>query len=203
MPARDKFFKRADFGRDRGEIGCLVALQSPLVSARKGPHKLVAPHDLSSKLLRGMRRQDSASALARLDQPAVLQQVLFAVCANALDSTYVGRNSVGLPRTADRPRVPSRTSTAGDSAHRYFTRDKRITRAIASDSRTNLHVWCKNQERHTLLKACSWSSALLATQRRSGDAPSGKINYPRVTGKFRLTICLRDYQNQLLEFEFW
>src|SRR6185503_1220076 len=120
-----------------------------------------------------------------------------AVCANALDSTYVGGNSVGLPRTAHRPRVPSRTTTAGDSAHRYFTRDKRIARAIASYGRTNLHVWCENQERHTVLKACSWSSALLATQRRSGDAPTGKINYPRMTGRFRLTICLRDYQNQL------
>jgi hypothetical protein len=116
--------------------------------------------------------------------------------------------------------VPSRTTTSGDSAHRYFTRDKRIARATASYSRTNLHVWRQDEERHTLLKTCSWSSALLATQRRSGDAPSGKINHPRVTEHMQLGVsnggCLilegwevsvddlfEGLPESTSEFEFW
>ena len=39
---------------------------------------------------------------------------------------------------------------------------------------------CKNKERHTLLATRSWSNALLATQRRGGNAAAGEIDYSRI-----------------------
>jgi len=89
-----------------------------------------------------MRRENRAPAVACMDQPKVLRQVLSRVCANVLDSTCVGRNGVGISRVVYWSRVPSRTITTRDSADSYFACDKRITRSIANYNRTNLHVRC-------------------------------------------------------------
>src|SRR5262249_1604214 len=48
-------------------------------------------------------------------------------------------------------------------------------------NRTRLHLRRAYKERQTLLPPRSWSSALLATQRRACDAAGGEIGYQRMT----------------------
>src|SRR5215212_9854665 len=101
----------------------------PLQSARewlimpvgKGPHKLVAPHELSSKLLFRMRRQDRAPALACLDQPEVLQQVFLAFYQSALVATLRWYDRSRLSWDVHRTRLQARTSTTDHSADRHHT----------------------------------------------------------------------------------
>jgi len=115
-----------------------------------------------------MRCKNRAPALACMDQPQVLRQVRARVCANVLGSTCAGRDGACVARADHRSHVAARTTTTGDSAHCYY---KHIARAVASYCRTNLHLWCENEERHTVFKTRAWSSALLATQGRRSDTP--------------------------------
>jgi len=116
MPARSEFFKRADFGRKRAEIGCFRR-GSPIMRAadRKGTSKLVAPHELSSKFLLRMRGEGCPVALASLDQQAFLRQVF-----GAVRSITIATESFSSDRFAGRRSV-------------YWTRNE--TQAIAAGDR--------------------------------------------------------------------
>ena len=143
----------------------------------KGPHKLVAPHELSSKLLFRVRRKDRAFAVACLDQPKVLRPVFQAFRKDALDARGDGNRDTGVGRTADRPRMRPQSAATCDSAYSSGDGGELNSESGCHDSRTTLHVWCANEERHALLETCSWSSALLATQGSEGHGSAGQACY--------------------------
>jgi hypothetical protein len=121
-----------------------------------------------------MRRQNRASALARLDKPKVLRPVFRTFREDALVWWRVSQRWAFISRVADRSRVQAQAVTARDSAPCYIAVGERIEQSVSRHGRTTLHVWCANKERHALLETCSWSSALLATQRREGNAATGE-----------------------------
>ena len=147
--------------------------------ATKGTsQKLVAPHELSSELLLRVWRQNRASALACLDQPQILRYVLRTFRDDAQVAKCVGDNLSRIFRIGAWSRVQARTGPSDHSAYRQLdSRAELIEQFVSSYCRTALHVWCANEERHALLEACSWSSAVLAAQRREADAAAGEARY--------------------------
>jgi hypothetical protein len=86
--------------------------------AGKEPHKIVAPHELSSKFLFRMRREDRPPALAVLDQQAILRQVFRKIHSLTIVSACFSRNRVTDPRSFDWTRSETETDTTGDRATR-------------------------------------------------------------------------------------
>ena len=86
--------------------------------ATKGPHKLVAPHELSSQLLLRVRREDRPPALACLDQPQVLRHVFRALCQDTLASSWSYNGESDLVGTVNWPWVQTRAG-----ASRYLPSD--------------------------------------------------------------------------------
>jgi len=78
--------------------------------------RLVVPHELSSKLLLGMRGEDCPAALAYLDQPEILRQMFPALREDALGTTRLRDSCVVVLRNRDRTRLPARTTATRDSA---------------------------------------------------------------------------------------
>lgn len=148
---------------DRG-IGCFWR-GSPIMRNRRQERtsRLVVPHELSSKLLLGVRGEDRPAALAYLDQPEILRQMFPALCKDALGTTHLRDSRDVVLRNPDRSRLPARTTATCDSAHGKRTHAEFFA---ASHDRTILLMRGENQERHTLLAARSWATTLLATQRR-------------------------------------
>ena len=79
--------------------------------------RLVVPHELSSKLLLGVRGEDRPSALAYLDQQEILRQVLPDFCEDALVTTRLRDSPVVVFWDPDRSRLPARTTNTRDSAY--------------------------------------------------------------------------------------
>ena len=100
----------------------LLLAYNPDGCTTKGPHKLVAPHELSSELLFRMRRQNRASPLARLDQPKVLRPVFRTFREDALASRRVSQRWAFISWIADRARVQAQAAAARNSTHRYIIR---------------------------------------------------------------------------------
>ena len=140
-------------------------------SRQERTSRLVVPHELSSKLLLGVRGEDRPAELAYLDQPEVLRQVFPALREDALVTTRLRNSPVVVLWNPDRSRLPARTTSTRDSAYCKYSHAEFFA---ASHNRSNLLMRCKNKERHALLAARSWSSTLLAAQRRDCDAAAGE-----------------------------
>jgi len=129
-----------------------------------------------------MRRQDSAAAVAAMDQPAVLRQ---------LRPRWIGKDwlaALGGPSdrsftdwTIFRTRLQTRAPAACDRATRatVFT-NRNSARAGTVNAGTGLHLRRAHEERQALLATRPRSSALLAAQRPAGDATGGKVSDQRV-----------------------
>jgi len=117
-----------------------------------------------------MRRKDRAFTLACLDQPEVLRQVLGTFCENGLVAKCRRERDARVVRPCAWSRAQARTTSTRDSTYCDVDDANVISEPDAYHCRTTLHVRCANEERHALLETRSWSSALLATQRREGDA---------------------------------
>ena len=115
MPARSEFFKRADFGRFlTGDRLLSTRIIYNADRSQERTSRLVVPHELSSKLLLGVRGEDRPAALAYLDQQAILRQVFPALRQNTLVTTDLFFDRSGVLRNADRSRLPARTATTRD-----------------------------------------------------------------------------------------
>ena len=136
-------------------------------SRQERTSRLVVPHELSSKFLLRVRGEDRAAALAHLDQQEVLRQVFPSLRQKTLVTTRLRDSPFVMLRNADRSRLPARTATTRDSAYGKYTHAEFFA---ANHDRTNLLMRRENKERHTLLATRSWSSTLLATQRRGCHA---------------------------------
>ena len=145
-------------GRNR-----LLLAYNPEGSTTKGPHKLVAPHELSSEFLFRMRRRDRASALAVVDQSKVLRHVFQTLREDVLGSRCVSDSQSCVVGTDSRPRVQTRAGASRYSSSGSIDNVEPIKQSSSGYSRTNIHVRCANKERHAVFEACSWSGALLAT----------------------------------------
>ena len=124
-----------------------------------------------------MRRENRAPALARLDQSKVLRHVCRTLREDTLASKCVSNSwsrAVGIDSWS---RMQARATASRYSPSGYIDTLEPIGQSITSYRRANLHVWCANEEGHALLKTRSWSSALLATQRSSGDVAAGEARY--------------------------
>lgn len=135
----------------------------------KGPHIIVVPHNLPSKFLLRMRRQDSAAAVAAMDQPPVLRQLFSSRVCEGLPPAIGGSHDCSFTdRIVDRTRLQTRASTAGDRTPRatVFT-TRHANHSTAGNTRTGLHLRRPHEKRQTLLPPRPRSSALLATQRHA------------------------------------
>lgn len=120
MPARGYFFKRAvSDAREPESVALpdgvakechpynvaarLVIMQR--VSYERYLTGFDAPHDLSTQLLFRVRRQDSASALAHLDQQKFLQQVLLTPAQSTLGPAHLYCLRFRIRRIIDRARM--------------------------------------------------------------------------------------------------
>jgi hypothetical protein len=137
--------------------------------------------------------QDRAAALGGLDQSQVLRQVLSQFCEDALaapDNLFV---CVVTLRRFARPGLPPRAATvdhratcadANLSAGRSFRHYQwsNCSGAINIDQSNNsnrrnrrrLHLRRAHKERHPVFSPRTWTSTLLATQRRLCNASAGK-----------------------------
>jgi hypothetical protein len=93
-------------------------------SRQERTSRLVVPHELSSKLLLGVRGEDCPAALACLDQPEVLRQVFPALREDALVTTRLRNCPAVVLRNPDRTRLPARTAATRDSAYGKCTHTK-------------------------------------------------------------------------------
>jgi len=142
----------------------------------KGTSELVAPHDLSSKFLLGMRGKDRPLALAFLDQQTILRPLLRAILAPASTATSNSSNRFAGRGSFARTRNQAAAATTSDRAPGQHTGDAEFSdRLGASNSRRRLHLRRANQERNALLATRSWTSALLATQGSAGDAARRQV----------------------------
>ena len=121
-----------------------------------------------------MRRQNRAPALACLDQPEILRYVFRALREDALAPKCVDDAQSCVVGIDPRAGMQARANAACHSPSCCIDTLESVKHSITCYRRTNLHVWCANEERHALLKARSWSSAMLATQRRESDAAAGE-----------------------------
>jgi len=118
MPARSEFFKRADFGRFlTGDRLLSARIIYNADRSQERTSRLVVPHELSSKLLLGVRGEDRPVTLAHLDQQAILRQLFPALREDALVTTRLCDSPIVMLRNADRSRLPARTATARNSAY--------------------------------------------------------------------------------------
>ena len=124
-----------------------------------------------------MRRENRASALACLDQPEILRHVFRALREDALASRCVDDGQSCVVGIDPWSRVQARATTSRYSPSCCIDSLEPDQIAHLQLPSNNLHVWCANEERHALLKTRSWSSALLATQRRESDAAAGEARY--------------------------
>src|SRR5688572_12319064 len=140
--------------------------------------QIVAPHNLPAKFLLRMRRQDRATALARMDQPQILRSVFSRSRQSVLATTRDRGEYFIAGRSFNRTRLPARATAAGDrtAGPSYFT-VRRNRPSITGYNRTGLHLRRSHKERQTLLAPRQWFSALLATQRRTGDAPRREADH--------------------------
>ena len=123
---------------------------------------------LSSKFLFGMRREDRAAALACLDQPAILRPVLLARLGKTQRLQRVVITVVliflgvliGRGCRRESPPLVIQRPVSIQSPHAH---------SACGHKRRDLHLRRENKERHALFAARTWSSALLAAQRREGD----------------------------------
>jgi hypothetical protein len=106
--------------------------------------------------------------------------MLATLSQHALVTGFSDRHHTSDPRTLDRTRVQNREAAAPHSKNRESTRAIRILTSTAGRYRTELHLWRTNEEGHSVLKESSWSSALLATQRRDGYSAERKTDSKRV-----------------------
>jgi hypothetical protein len=90
-------------------------------AGEKGTSELVAPHELSSKFLLRMRGEDRPSALAFLDEQAILRQVLRALRSPPGNEASVSGNRFAGRGSFDRTRIQAATTTTGDRASRQYT----------------------------------------------------------------------------------
>ena len=123
-----------------------------------------------------MRRENRAPALARLDQPQVLRHVFRTLREDALASKCVSNSWSGAVGIDSWSRMQARATASSDSPSGYLVALEPIGQSITGRRRANLHMWSENKERHALLETCSWSSALLATQRRERDVAAGEAH---------------------------
>ena len=93
-------------------------------SKQERTSRLVVPHELSSKLLLGVRGEDRPAALACLDQPEVLRQVFPALREDALGTTRLRNSPAVVLWNPDRTRLPARTTATRDSAYNKCTHTK-------------------------------------------------------------------------------
>lgn len=175
MPTRSEFFKRADFGRTRVGIGCFarIAYNAPRQIERTS--QLVVPHELPSEFLLGVRRKDRPLALAYLDQPALLRSVRAAFRQTTIAATSVnGDHDLNRGRVAW-TRMQARTPTTRHSSSDQCAGAEFAGSCSTNHRRTNLHLRREDEERYTLLTPRTWTSPLLATQRRRRDAAAGEV----------------------------
>jgi len=132
-------------------------------------------HIASAKFLCGVWRQDLAAALETLDESQVLRLLRANFAPTALDHSGGDHSLVLYRRLACRSQTSTITTTThtptiridGDASDCEQRSEWDIT---AVDDRRGLHLRRENEERDTMLASCSWSSAMLATQRRESDA---------------------------------
>jgi hypothetical protein len=155
----------------------------------KGPH-IAAPHNLPAKLLLRMRREDRATALARMDQPQLLRQ-LFSCIAKGLLAATVDRNSHAVnDRSLDRTRIPSRATTTGHRAARAINFKYKSNRSAVRD-RAGLHLRRANKKGQTLFSPRARIRALLATQGSAIYASCRQTDNQRLITAARATCsCL-------------
>jgi hypothetical protein len=107
MPAHSEFFKRADRTQLTGDRLLSARITYNASSRQERTSRLVVPHELSSKLLLGVRGEDRPAALAYLDQPQILRQVLPAFPEDAFVATRLRDVCVVVPWNPDRTRLPA------------------------------------------------------------------------------------------------
>jgi len=129
-----------------------------------------------------MRRQDSAAAVAAVDQSPVLRQLLpkqirerlLAACGSSDSRSFTDWN-------LDRPRLSTRAPAAGDRATRSaVVSDNDARHSSTFNHGTGLHLRRSHKEGQTLLPPRPRSSALLATQRFAGDVAGREVIDQRV-----------------------
>lgn len=141
----------------------------------KGTSELVAPHDLSSKFLLRMRREDRSPALAFLDQQTILRSMFRAILSLPDTAISVSSDRFNVGGSFNRARHQATSATTRDRTAGQHTSDTKLIdceRVCASHSRRRLHLRRTNEERHTLLPTGPWSSTLLATQGTARHAAS-------------------------------
>ena len=151
----------------------------------------VDPHELSSQFLLSVWAEDCAAALACLDQPAFLRQVRSRVCEDELAQAIAFVSSAFALRCADRTRLPPR-ALASDHRTRYAVTNINTQRGFGDDQRTAtfstdrrcLHLRRAHKERHPVFPPRTWTSTLLATQRRLCNAAARKAARKRVGHRF-------------------
>jgi len=182
MPARLQFFKRAN----SDVFAVLTVACARVYNARPQLRKgliHVDPHELSSEFLLRVWPQNRAAALVCLDQPPVLRQVLSRVCevtlaaANDLLVCAVTLRRVGRTWLPPCP-AASDHRAAGAAAklnNQSFRKLKHYSGPTNSDdNRRRLSLRRAHKERHPVLPPRTWTSTLLATQRRPCNAAAGK-----------------------------
>jgi hypothetical protein len=153
--------------------------------ARSLPLPVLTLHHVQTKLLRRMRNQGAATALAFLDEPQVLQRLRTRVSQITRDGSLVGRPRPNSFRLCRRPEPASCSATTDDSKASRFASQRCSSAAhINSDSRRRkirigfnwkpgllidrrggcLPLRRSHKERHSLLEARPGAPSLLATQ---------------------------------------
>jgi hypothetical protein len=137
----------------------------------------VNPHELSSQFLLPVWPEDRTAALVCLDQSQVLRSVLSRVCEGALAQTVALAVSAFALRCADRAWLPPRPAAIDHRTHRAFAEfnsDHEFSHseraAPVSGDRTGVHLRRTDKERHPVFPPRTWTSTLLATQRRLCNA---------------------------------
>src|SRR5262245_27583603 len=121
-----------------------------------------------------MRREDRATALAFMDQPQVLRRLFSWIVEGSVAATRLSDHHAFSRGNRIRPRLSTRTPAAGDRTAGSNLNSARST--IACENRRGLYLRRAYEEGQALLPARSWSSALLATQRRAGDVAGGEAD---------------------------
>src|SRR5690349_17196166 len=140
----------------------------------------VDPHELSSEFLLRMWPQDRAAPLVCLDQPPVLRQVLAQLCEVTMAAPHNLFMCAVTLRRPRWPRLPPRSSATNHRTTRTGTKlsdnqdfikwsnaaNSNSKRCSDDDNRRRLHLRRAHKERHPVFSPRTWTSTLLATQRR-------------------------------------
>ena len=127
MPAHSEFFKRADRTQLTGDRLLSARITYNAEQQAERTSRLVVPHELSSKLLLGVRGEDRPAALAYLDQPEILRQMFPALREDALGTTRLRNDRDSVHRGSDRARLPARTAATRHSAYGKHTHTEFFT----------------------------------------------------------------------------